>query len=582
MADVHFLQGGAGEVGGGDRAAAAATHGRARRDGPRSDVGTIVLHWGATIALFVSLFTGLRISADAEGSVFAKALDAILPGGEIWTPHVIAAVALIAIVAAYPVYMRRARLAGRVAPRKALVLTMPASRRMKWGGVNVLLHWLLFADVAVLAASGVGLYLGKGGVWVQVHYVAALTALAYVAAHLVSHFMYGGLAQWLRLFRPTALAAPVGKRPLAVALGVGAVLAGGAAALDYATRETLVVGAGPAPKIDGVLDDPAWAAARMVAVDTQQGVNLAGGLGESRVEMRAVRHGDDVTFAFRWEDPTRSLKRLPLVKREDGWHLLHNKADIADESVWYEDKFAVMFSRSDAYGSGGSTHMGGKPLADKPAPLNGRGYHYTADGSLIDVWQWKASRGGHLGHMDDMWFAAPVAATPEQVAGKARYQAGYDGDKGRAFYTYNYVTEPPGGYRGPVKVKRLPKDWRAMQAAMGPIEMDPARSDPEGQAWWLFEADSQPWTAEADAAIPVGTVMPAVLIAGPYDGSRGEIRAAARWRDGHWTLEATRKIATGQSDDLDLASGLYVWVSVFDRNQTRHTRHMRPVRLEFR
>lgn len=53
---------------------------------PRSDVGTIVLHWTLTIAILFSLATGLRLSADAETSIFAKALDPILPQGEIWTP----------------------------------------------------------------------------------------------------------------------------------------------------------------------------------------------------------------------------------------------------------------------------------------------------------------------------------------------------------------------------------------------------------------------------------------------------------------------------------------------------------------
>ncbi|MBP0651010.1 hypothetical protein J8J40_28560, partial [Mycobacterium tuberculosis] len=88
--------------------------------------------------------------------------------------------------------------------------------------------------------------------------------------------------------------------------------------------------------------------------------------------------------------------------------LLHSGVDRSDEARYYEDKFALMFSRSDALGSGGSTHMGPRPLADKPPPQNGRGLHYTTDGSLIDVWQWKAARGGMLGMVDDMWFGPPV------------------------------------------------------------------------------------------------------------------------------------------------------------------------------
>ena len=31
--------------------------------------------------------------------------------------------------------------------------------------------------------------------------------------------------------------------------------------------------------------------------------------------------------------------------------------------------------------------------------------------------------------------------------------------------------------------------------------------------------------------------MPAVLIAGNYEGDRADLRGAAKWKDGHWHLE---------------------------------------------
>jgi hypothetical protein len=84
-----------------------------------------------------------------------------------------------------------------------------------------------------------------------------------------------------------------------------------------------------------------------------------------------------------------------------------------------------------------------------------------------------------------------------------------------------------------------------------------------------------------DATIPVGTVMPGVLIAGKYEGDRGDLVGGSRWKDGYWTLEAARKLKTGSKFDKDFAAGkdLYMWVAVFDHTQTRHTRHPRPVRI---
>ena len=39
---------------------------------PRTDVGTLVLHWATAIAFTVSLFTGIRIAADALNAPISK------------------------------------------------------------------------------------------------------------------------------------------------------------------------------------------------------------------------------------------------------------------------------------------------------------------------------------------------------------------------------------------------------------------------------------------------------------------------------------------------------------------------------
>ena len=90
-----------------------------------------------------------------------------------------------------------------------------------------------------------------------------------------------------------------------------------------------------------------------------------------------------------------------------------------------------------------------------------------------------------------------------------------------------------------------------------------------------------PYSKEEDAKIPVGTVMPGVLISGKYEGDRGDLVGGSRWKDGYWTLETARKLKTGSKYDKDFVPGkdLYMWVAAFDHVQTRHTRHPRPVRV---
>jgi cytochrome b subunit of formate dehydrogenase len=569
----------------GDRDVGSGATGRRRQDAPpRSDVGTIILHWATAIALIVCLLTGLRVAVFgyvAPG--FAHWLSPILPQGEMWTWHFFSGLTLFFCASAYLIYVYRGGLTPRNALKKLRIMLIPAAGRMRWDAINVSLHWVAYALIVLMTATGVLLYLGYGGWWVWIHSVSALVALGYIFVHVLTHYLYGRWWQLFRLFRPAALVITKAVRPypllLATAVGVATIAA--AAGIDWTTRDTLVVAhVNGAPKLDGVLDDAVWANARPVAIRTQQGANL-GGTGESMVEARAVHDGKNIYFAFRWEDPTRSMRRVPLIKKEDGWHVLATRNDVADVADFYEDKFAIGFSRSPTFGSGESTYMGTDPLPGMPKPLHGLGYHYTAEGNLMDVWQWKASRGGHLGRVDDQYFDTPREVLPDEAAGKARYQAGYWNDPGRAFYSYNYKSEPPGGYRGPVGVYRLPKDWKATVAALGHFDLDPDSSDQEGSRWWMMEDESVPYSPKLDAAIPVGTVMPGVLISGEYEGDRADLHGAAKWKDGHWHLETVRALKTGSKYDHDFVPGidLYMWVNVFDHTQIRHTRHARPVRI---
>ena len=132
--------------------------------------------------------------------------------------------------------------------------------------------------------------------------------------------------------------------------------------------------------------------------------------------------------------------------------------------------------------------------------------------------------------------------TPAEAAGQARYQAGYWNDPGRAFYTYNYKGEPPGGYHGPVEVVRLPIDWQKTVKEIGKFDLNPDSIDDEGSKWWMFENETVPYSKELDATIPVGTVMPGVSSCGNYEGDRAELRGAAKWKDGYWTLEMSRDL----------------------------------------
>jgi len=83
-----------------------------------------------------------------------------------------------------------------------------------------------------------------------------------------------------------------------------------------------------------------------------------------------------------------------------------------------------------------------------------------------------------------------------------------------------------------------------------------------------------------DRIIPEGTIIPGVIIAGQYSGDRADVRCAGRWAAGRWALEAVRKLSVDSPYDIAIESGTYLRVAAFDHTQIRHTRHVRPLRLE--
>jgi hypothetical protein len=341
------------------------------------------------------------------------------------------------------------------------------------------------------------------------------------------------------------------------------------------------VGAPDIPVIDGDTSDRAWQMTKPLYVLTAHGGNF-NGRGETAVEIRAVHDGQWVYFLFAWDDPTRSLKQLPLLKTAEGWKLLHDGYEAGEEHAYSEDKFSVLLTKLDVILAGDRTfHAGTQPLDGKPRTLTGRGLHYTEQpGLFADVWEWKATSTSSAGFMDDDHFGPPVEATSAQAEGKIPYRGGFAGDPGAAGYADNFAVEDPIDYRKFVTPLRLPKDVIAMTTALGVIDLDPNHGEGAGARWFMTMEESTPYSRDLDAKIPIGTVVPGVIFTGTYSGDRADVRCAARWAAGRWALEVARRLDTGSPYDVPISTGTFMRVAAFDHTQISHTRHVRPIRLE--
>ncbi len=162
------------------------------------------------------------------------------------------------------------------------------------------------------------------------------------------------------------------------------------------------------------------------------------------------------------------------------------------------------------------------------------------------------------------------------------YKGGFAPDPGVANYTDNFVAnaDAAGDGRRIVTPRRLPRDLAATATAMGETDLDPNHGESDGARWFMTEAESMPYSSELDTRVRVGTVIPGVIVAGEFSGDRADVRCAARWASGHWALEVARRLDTHSQYDVPLKTGIFMRVAAFDHSQIRHTRHVRPIRLE--
>ncbi|HWH75636.1 MAG TPA: ethylbenzene dehydrogenase-related protein [Methylibium sp.] len=531
----------------------------------RSDLPTMLLHWGLVLSLVLSVSTGWRIASLTDSSLLMRWFDVLMLQGNVMRWHFFSAVLLVALVLGYIAFLWRMGLQGRLQVHWASLRS--PDRQTRWQAINKLIYWVALALLVGAALTGVQLYFMPGLLpsepLVVVHKWLSWGFVVYVLLHVVAQLMLGGVRQLLKILTPR----------LAYGLGAGIALSAGlaGAALAYwadtQTQSTLtLVHAESAPVLDGEDGDAVWQQAQEVTVRTHRGVGLEGGAVD--VKVRAAHDGEYAYFLFRWADATRSQKHIPLMKTEQGWKLLHTNYYNNDENEFYEDKFAVMLARSPV-AAGNTVRLGPKPLADKPGPSNGLGLHAATDGSLADVWHWKSVRSGSIDQFDDNYFGAPMEPKP------GRYTGGYAQDpKTGGGFEQNFEKIKDSPY---VKLKWLPKNLAAQQARMGPFNPDPGVSDPGQFAMHTSEVEA--YSEALDAKIPVGTVLPSVVFSRPFTGDRGDVDVKAVWREGWWTLEARRKLDTGSQYDQPIEDGIFLWVAVFDHNQVRHTRHMQPLKL---
>jgi hypothetical protein len=330
------------------------------------------------------------------------------------------------------------------------------------------------------------------------------------------------------------------------------VVAAALAAPALAAEKVLTaVKGGTAPTLDGRADDAAWQAAAPVQLSFIEGANFIDG--KTSGSMKAVYVGDTLYLLLQYGDPTESTRRSPYIKQADGtWGKLKDPDDKGgDNNKFYEDKFALIWPIHNSIAGFDQEGCFAACHDDEPPKPYGNKYTETA-GETGDIWHMKGVRTGTVHQTDDQWLDH-TRFDPEKAKEAGRKS---DAKSGGGYTDIKLVDGKP---------ELMHKDGK------------PAN---KGGTYWLNDADKAPFD---DSKFQPGDEVASILVA-PFQGDRGDIATAIAWKDGVWTAEIARKLATGSPTDVqfdDLTAAYLFGISVFDNAQVRHAYAKKPIALRF-
>lgn len=494
----------------------------------------IAIHLFAMVSIFTLIATGLRISTLQH--MHWLWLAPILPEGRMHLVHIYSGICMLVLCVAYLFYRYRYK----------HVFTQ--SRYHHW--VNILGN--ISISLTLLTGFFRWLDIGPSALGI-LHYYSANGVILYLLLHSYVYFLSLGKGLIAKVFQFKALM----RNKLAITLSATACLLG-IYVFNHFNSHTLYVlplSDSDLIAIDGKDSDPFWQKTPWHTVNTYGGANFNNGF--TPVQIKVASNHIESYFLFRWQDQSKSLTHLPLVKLDERWQVKQNGFQQFNETRYYEDKFAVLLSQSCGFGGDNTSYLGKKPIANKPSNWHDKGYHAALDGRIRDLWHWKALRTNDMVQMDDNVIANPLAPR----AGERRYTAGYypDGKESGA-YVMNWLWYA----KNAVTPKRLPLNTGEFKES-------------HVLPWF----SSSPYQAKKDN-YQVGDTLPSVLYrSNRFEGDRGDVTAKGHWQNGYWTLEVARRNDTQSKYDVALEDGVCLWVSAFDHAQIAHTRHQRPLKLHY-
>lgn len=361
-------------------------------------------------------------------------------------------------------------------------------------------------------------------------------------------------------------------------------------AVGESTSELLVTEFSAAPAMDGSIDDMWGTAQKLVGTATVpnlgprmthlnpdgEGVEEELGLfapysgEEYDFSMRAGYVGGDIYFLIEWDDDDDSRDRQSWYfdASDKLWKGEHKYANTLGDK-YYEDKFSFLFPIGEVASFSGSTCYATCHTASSISKAKDKHtrHYLNNESEKVDMWHWKRNRGTFLGQVDDQKMEYDDASKGSSANGRKGDATGSGG------YANNSQTLNNGTADVSVPKYVIPN---------------------KTEYYWITETDISNGTAKLITAVDAngvltydgGSINPAdggfaqgtgnmrlpSITTKAFTEGRGDISISALHTGSGWICEVTRKMNTGDADDVvfDMNEELPFGFAIFNNAAIAH------------
>lgn len=224
-----------------------------------------------------------------------------------------------------------------------------------------------------------------------------------------------------------------------------------------------------------------------------------GEFGKVKITLQAMHDGEFIYIRAGWDDATKSDEKGVWLFDAGEW----------SKQGGNEDRLAFAFNVS----SKSFDTRGCGPLCHDPM-------HTESEEAIVDVWHWKAARGGQNGYCDDQYFGHDKRHSDD---GDSAYEKNINDDRsGPKYSTGTNLGDGGITFTGNVEI---------------------------GEGYKAMEGEKQPGYVVVEPT-----------------GSRADISAMGHYSDGRWTVILKRKLNTGDATDAVFTPGKAIGfaVALFD------------------